>query len=312
MEGKMSRNMYFSKVSLDSKEVYDLVDNYELRFKYTNDILLMLKHGAKYTGESTYIDEDGEEHTNRITYTLSVRHKDDTSIYGFFDRTTNLFVKKRDDITGELKTSPVPNTEGIEFYYDVLHEYIAFSVRSRFRQNMFNDAFAELMNICAKKEGFTYSFYLGLYNEGLSIEEIKESIKKDKNIKELIITYRPANPDEKLIEKAKEASESERIREANATERSVIYKAKGNIHIDGSASVIQEDLDKLVELNAGMPIEEMTKYSYAEVKSINDKGAVNSTAATKPYIYKYREDLDGFVESAKHGITHILSRLFVG
>lgn len=305
----MTKTLYFSKVSLDSQDVYDLVDDYDLRFKITNDILLMLKHGTEFSDEYSYVDEDNEVHIEPVTYKLSIRNKDDSSIHGFLDRTTNIYAKTRDELTGELKSHPVPNTEAIEFYYDVLHEYIAFSVKRYFRHNMFNEAFAKLLNHCVKNEGFKYSFYLGTYNEGMSIEEIKEAIKKDKHIKELTITYRPANPDEKLIKKAKEASESERIRKSNATERSVIYKAKGNTCIDGSAPVIQEDLDFLVNLNEGMPIEEMTKHSYAEVKSITEKGAVKSTADSKPFVHRFRENVDDFVDEAKHGITMILSRI---
>ena len=45
------------------------------------------------------------------------------------DSTASIFVKERDDETGEMKSKPVENTEDIEFYYDVLHEYVAFISR---------------------------------------------------------------------------------------------------------------------------------------------------------------------------------------
>ncbi|WP_044916156.1 hypothetical protein [Butyrivibrio sp. WCE2006] len=304
----MNRTVYFSKVSLNSQDVYDLVDNYDLRYKITGDILYMLKHDSEFYDEYSYVDDDGERHEGEIKYTLSIKDKDESSIYGYLDRTTSLFVKNRDDATGELKTRPVDDTEAVEFYYDVLHEYVAFSVRKRFGRNMFNDAFAKLMNHCAQKENFMYSFYVGTYNEGMSIDEIKESIKHDKNIKQLIITYRPANPDEKMIKKAKEASESDKIKASNATERSVIYKARGKNCIDGSADIIQEDLNKLVELNEGISVEEMTQFSYAEVKSTNEHGAVKSTADSKPFMRRFRENVDSFVEEAKIGIAQILRR----
>ena len=56
--------------------------------------------------------------------------------------------------------------------------------------------------------------------EHMSIDEMKESVKADKNIRELTITYRPANPDQGIIDKVKEASDKERLKESNATERS--------------------------------------------------------------------------------------------
>lgn len=121
----------------------------------------MLKNESEFKDSYFYTDDEGNSREGEIKYTLSVKNSDITSIHGFLDRTTSLFVKKR-DAEGELKTYPVYDTETVEFYYDVLHEYVAFSVRKRFGKNMFNDmfndAFSKLMNYCAQKEGMTYSF----------------------------------------------------------------------------------------------------------------------------------------------------------
>ena len=111
---------------------------------------------------------------------------------------------------------------------------------------MFNDAFGEMLNECARKKHLKYSFYVESFNLGMSIEEMQEAVKLDKNIRELRITYRPANPDDALIDKAIEAKEKERLKESNATERSIIYKAKGKTNINGGAEIIQDDLKQLV------------------------------------------------------------------
>lgn len=303
----MTRTLYFSKISLNSQEVYELEDNYEFRFKLTNDIFYMLKHDSSYVDSYIYTDDDNNEHTGNIIYNLSIKNKDDSGIYGVIYRNSNVFVKQKDE-NGELKSLPVDNTEDVEFYYDVLHEYIAFVTRQKFGKNMVNDAFAGLLNECAKKEGYTYSFYVESYNEGMSIEEIKSEIKSEKNIKELIITYRPANPDEAIINTVKGAKQSELIRESNATERSIIYKAKGKMGIDGAATVIQEDLNRLAELNEDIPIEEMTKRGYAIVRSVNDKGEVKSTTDSKPFIRRIK-DCEDFVGEAKKGIMQILRKV---
>lgn len=303
----MTRTLYFSKISLNSQEVYELEDNYELRYKLTNDILYMLKHDSSYVASYTYTDDDGNEHTGDITYNLSIKIKDENGIYGVIYRNANVFVKQKDE-NGELKSFPVNNTEDVEFYYDVMHEYIAFVTRQKFGKNMVNNAFTGLLNTCAKREGYTYSFYVESYNEGMTIEEIKSEIKLEKNIKELIITYRPANPDEAIINAVKAARQGELIRESNATERSIIYKAKGKKGIDGAATVIQEDLNRLAELNEGIPIEEMTKRGFAIVKSVNDKGEVKSTTDSKPFIRRIN-DCEDFVGEAKKGILQILGKV---
>ncbi len=71
----MNRTVYFSKVSLNSQDVYDLVDNYDLRYKITGDILYMLKHDSEFYDEYSYVDDDGERHEGEIKYTLSIKDK---------------------------------------------------------------------------------------------------------------------------------------------------------------------------------------------------------------------------------------------
>lgn len=185
---------------------------------------------------------------------------------------------------------------------------MAFVTRQKFGKNMVNDAFAGLLNECAKKEGYTYSFYVESYNEGMTLEEIKSEIKLEKNIKELTITYRPANPDEAIIDAIQEARRSELIRESNATERSIIYKAKGKMGINGAAQVIQDDLDRLAELNEGIAMEDMTKRAYIIVKSVNDRGEVKSTTDSKPFTRRLKEG-GNFVGEAKKGVERILRKV---
>lgn len=304
----MARTLYFCKVSLDSQEVFEYreQDN-NITARVTNDILAMINAETVFCDKYSYKDENGKTHEGEIKYSLNIREKDDTSIYGVLYRNSTIFAKQMDD-NGELKSYPVDNTEDVEFYYDVLREYIAFVTRRKFGKRMFIDAFEKILNNCSKTNCFTYSFYLALYNEGMTIEEIKESISKDKNIKELIITYRPANPDSGIIKKVQEANKRELILETNATERSIIYKAKGKICIDGSAKVIQEDIESLARMNDGIDIKELTKRGYASVRSVNENGDVKSTTDSKPYTSRIQEGED-FADKAKKGISQILMRV---
>ena len=118
----MESVVYFSKVSMNSEEAYNLVENYELRFEITRNILAVVQHDFDFVHEIPYITEEGEKRISKISYVLSIKEKDDQSIHGVLDRTAIIFVKERDEETGEMKSKPVENTEDIEFYYDVLHE----------------------------------------------------------------------------------------------------------------------------------------------------------------------------------------------
>ena len=306
----MERNervVYFSKVSLNSLEAYQLVENYELRFQITRDILSMVNHDFVFSDVYTYLTEEGERGVGTVSYALSIKEKDEESIHGVLDRKSVIFVKERDEITGEMKSRPVENTEDIEFYYDVLHEYVAFISRRRFRKNMFNEAFGKLLNECANVRELDYSFYVESFNLGMTIEEMQAAIKEDKEIKELTITYRPANPDQVIIDRAIEARDKEKLKESNATERSIIYRAKGKTNINGSAEIIQDDLKKLVEMNEDIPILDLTQRGYIVVTSVNQKGDVKTTADAKPFV-KIVNNMFEFVDTAKKGITEILRR----
>ncbi len=303
----MERMVYFSKISMNSLEVYDLVENYELRFEITKNILSMLQHHMEFIKEIPYITEEGEKAVNTISYVLRIKDKDDESIHGILDRTATIFTKKRDEATGEMRSRPVENTEDIEFYYDVLHEYVAFISRRRFKKNMFNEAFGEMLNECARKNQLEYSFYVESFNSGMTIEEMQEAVKIDKDIKELIITYRPANPDNGIVTKAKKGNKKEKLRETNATERSIIYKAKGKTTINGGAEIIQDDLKQLVTMNEEIPMLDLTQRGYVIVKSVNKNGDVKTTTDAKPFV-KITNGMNEFISTAKKGIREILRK----
>ena len=303
----MQRTIFFSKVSMDSQEVYNLVEDYKIRFEITRNIISMLKHDFYFEDENMYFTDDGEKHIGLITYSLSIKEKDDEHIHGVLYRKAPLFVKERNNQKDEMKSKAVLNTEDIEFYYDVLHEYVGFYCRNRFGRNMFNAAFEKLLNECAKQNKYGYSFYVETFNAGMTIGEIQDDIKEDKNIKELTITYRPANPDELILKKIKDAHNKEKMQESNATERSVIYKAKGKSTINGGAEIIQDDLHKLVAMNEDIPILELTQRGYIVVTKVNQNGDVNTTTSNKPFVKIAHNDYE-FIDTARKGIIEILGK----
>lgn len=303
----MERRVYFSKVSMNSSEVYSLVENYDLRYEVTRNILAMIKHEFVFSEEQTYITEEGEIRRETVSFEVAIKKIDDISIHGVLYRNATLFVKEKDEDSSTMKYKPIEYTEDIEFYYDVLHEYVAFISRQRFGKNMFNVAFGKMLDECAKKSALEYSFYLESYNLGMTIEEMQELIKVDKDIRELTITYRPANPDQVIIDKVREAKDKERLKESNATERSIIYKAKGKTTINGGAKIIQDDLRELVEMNTDISIKDLTQRGYVVVKSVNQRGDVKTTADEKPFV-KIVSGMHEFVDIAKKGILEILGR----
>ena len=303
------RTVYFSKVNMDSSDVYRLATNRELIFEVTNNMIRGFLDGFRFIDKSIFKSEEGELKEQIVNYALTVHESDSETVHGTIYRTAMIFIKERDTIKGGMRTFPVENTEDIEFFYDVLNEYVAFITRRRFGKSMFNDAFGKLLNSISETNNLGYSFYVESYNAGMTVEEMKESIRSDKEIKELIITYRPANPDKRIIDKVaiNSQQEKEKLMASRATERTVIYKAKGDITIDGGSDIIQEDLMKLVEMNEGISMIDLTKRGYIAVKSVNKNGDVKSTTDEKPFI-KLISNARDFVETAKKGINDILCK----
>lgn len=293
---------------MKSIEVYDFLDEEKnARMEVTSAILLNIKHDFKYYDTKSYYSESGDLRTEEIEYSINIRSKDNQSIEGVLYRKSLIFVKRKDEDTDVMQSIPVENTEDITFYYDVLHEYVAYIARKRFGRSMFNNAFAMLLNESMKKNNCDYSFYVETYNEGLSLEEIKNIVKLENDITQLTITYHPANPDDGIIERAKQARDKERIRNSNATERSVIYKATGLGSIDGKAEIIQKDIDYVEKLNEDMPIEILTQRGYVNLTLQKRSGEVKTTAETKPYL-KNIINMADFLDSAKSGIINILRK----
>ena len=97
------------------------------------------------------------------------------------------------------------------------------------------------------------------------------------------------------------------MKESNATERSIIYKAKGKTNINGGAEIIQDDLKQLVTMNEDIPILDLTQRGYVVVTSVNKNGDVKTTTDTKPFV-KITNGLGEFVNTAKKGIQEILRK----
>lgn len=294
-EYMLGRQVYFSKVSLNSGHVYELQQDFQIqRARITDTILAYLTDGFSFTVF------EGE---NPVDYTFRLISKDNEYIHGIIDREAKVFVKKRDESSGEMYSRSVPSTEEIEFLYDVFHEYVGFITRQKFGYNMFNIAFARMLNEVMKANKLDYSFYLELYNYGLTYDEIKTAIFEDEDIMELAMTYRPANPDEEIIDAI--TNHIDGLAETGATEKTVLYKTRGGQVINGKAKLIQEDFKKMAELNNAIDMVEQTKRGYFVVTSKNANGAIKSTVENRPFI---KEITTNLVNTVIDGIREILGR----
>lgn len=297
--------IYFSKVSLFSHEVYYFSD--DERIKMVDSIMLALKHNFQFSVDNVKINEDGDRIFEQVDYTLSIIQKQNTTIEGILYRKSNLFIKKKLNGIDELKKIPVQNTEDIHFYYDVIHECVAFIERSRFRRKMFNQAFAEMLNRAEKEAGYSYRFYLELYNYGMDIDEMKSFIREKNDLIKIEILYKPINPDDDIRRKLENYRQV--LKETNATERSVTYKGSKAVPIDGGAPIISSDIDYLNEISqkAHIDMRELTKRGYFQIKTTDQNGNVSSTTEKKPFVKRIKDASDLAIVAAQE-ITKIIMK----
>ncbi len=306
------QTIYFSKVSLNSIEAYDLQSN-KLEYKIVVDAIMeSFVSDIIFEQEKIYKDDDGIIKSEIINYNLKITNKSIGSIEGVVYKTSLIYVKKKNRNEMKLIKSAIENTEDIAFYYDVEHEYVGFYTRRRFGRKTFNEAFEGLLNTATFKKGHPYNFHVETYTHGTSLENIKNELNAMKDIVKLSIMVQTINPDdiikEKLEKKADELNTSKEMEEARATTRSVVYESKGlNGYLNMAAAIIKKDLDKLEDIHSEISTEELTKRGYVEVRAEDKDGEIISTADSAAYSRKIN-NMTEFKDACVVGISIILRK----
>ena len=108
--------VYFSKVNLNSIDVYDVQKDKNRYLKIVDAIFHSMKSDLSFTHSQTYIDSNGELGTEDTEYSLNILNKDEISIEGVLYKTSYLYAKSVDKKTKEIRVNPVSNTEDIKFW----------------------------------------------------------------------------------------------------------------------------------------------------------------------------------------------------
>ena len=116
--------VYFGKINITSRHVYDIYKAESNVYKILLPVLININDGLEYVYSYTYMYDDKiiEE---KIQYTLRIREKTDTYIYGYLSKKGKI-PYKQENMSGELVPGYIDNTERIEFYYDVFKEKIGY------------------------------------------------------------------------------------------------------------------------------------------------------------------------------------------
>lgn len=280
----MGITVYFGKVNLKSEHIYDVYSGKtDIRDILVNT-LISFYDGLEIQEEYSYIGNDGEVYSDVIDYHVSLQEKTDTYLYGVIYKKSKLYYKELDELTNELETKSVSNTDGITFYFDVFNEIVGYNTTKRFGHKKFLEVFAKLINKCVDENGYDYEFSVDRYVNGLDISEIKNELNKIRNIHRLTFSFQPANPNNDILKSIQENGKGQlqEFEDANLSTKSVILTSSSKLGLNINASIIQEQINSVDNLQKSISSKTATKNGYVKVEAIGSDGVVHSTADQAP------------------------------
>lgn len=75
--GRRMHTIYFGKMNLVSEHIYSVYKDKALLRQILSDVLACFKDGIRYIEESNYFDEEGNQYTHEIEYSIYIREKTD-------------------------------------------------------------------------------------------------------------------------------------------------------------------------------------------------------------------------------------------
>lgn len=289
----MSRTLYFSKININSSKIYDIYDGRISIEQVMRRLFLDMKNEINYKRTISYIKK-GETCVEEYNfYTTGINKFDNDPndvLVGGIIKTSKIFVNNIDKKTGEKKTKALDSDELAGFCFYPTKEIVSFYTTNRFGYQDFCHAFEGLLNNCAKKQDDNDSDYfkVKLLTNGVSLDNIKEDLKKLKNIETLRIDIIPPNPNNDLIKAIRKNAE-ERLKGMEVgriAEKSILFKSRDLRGLNSESKEISDELDNMTAIHTRLSTEESTRNGYVEVEAVSNDGTVYNTNNTK--IIKYR------------------------
>ncbi|AZV56036.1 DUF4747 domain-containing protein [Clostridium sp. AWRP] len=306
----MSRTVYFAKVNVNSKSTYKV---YKKEVDISNIMLELaskIKNNIKYVREIEKI-VDGETFITNQEFAISgvsrIEVDSELMIVGGVIKTAKVFINNVNKSTGKKTTTSVNSDEVINFCFYPNKEVVAYYCPLKFGNKEFIPVFENLINNAFKEEHFTVS----TITNGLSLDNIKESLRKIKNIKELHISIIPPNPNGKTKKALQQDAESKikSFEQGRITERSTIFKSSYEEGLDTDSEEISKHIDDATAIHSKINVKEATKNGYVNIIATNEKGTIFNTNNKKVVKHRMDDEIVGdnnFASFCKNVIEKIL------
>lgn len=281
----MSVAIYFGKINLISSQIEEVLSNSQDLRNVLSKVLYALNDDISYTDTITkYVDN--EPIMEEIEYSLSIKEKNENTIQGYIHKKSYIYYKDFNKEKKEIIKQKIKNTESSEFFYDIYQEMVGYQRTQRFGYKEFLHAFELILNTACKKVNLNYTFTVNQFTEGLNIDDLKNELFRQKNIKKMKIKYQIPNPDSKSLQAIKTDPEKtiNDFKSANLASKYVTYQSFSDKSLNIDSALIEDELQNINNIHSSISAEKALRNGYVEVETTNAAGITYSTADTHPVI----------------------------
>lgn len=302
--------LYYGKVNIVSKELIQAY-NKEVQFNILlANIFSALKDGSNYTKKRQIKTKNGFKDEETV-YSLSVKKREEDSIWGYIYKKSFIHYKSYDNAKQELKPEKVESIEGIEFWYDVYRETVAYKRSIRFGYREFLKAFEGIINNACKLANLNYVCSVNLYVTGLDINNIKDEL-HDEDIEKLNIIYQIPNPDPDILKAIQIDPEKtiSQFEDANVLTKNISYQALPGNKINIDSELIEQEINNITKLHSHIDTKKAISNGYIIVETTSTSGIFRSSRKRKPIVQHYSSDDENFYEIAPKGIKSVVLKSY--
>lgn len=303
-----TQKLYFLKINLNS-EIYDLYNGRINKEDVCNDILRRFSEKNEFIKEE--ISPEGKRRETKFEFINTIKDEKEKIIYGEVLKQAKIKTKRYDKKTRKFICKRIDTNEVVKFYYDIRKETVVYNIANRFGYTEFCAAFEGLINKSFHCDG---KFKVAVYREGVNIDEIKNKLLSLGCIRLLKINFIPPNPRDELLEAIEKNGEKRlnELKEANVTERSVIFKSINSKGLNINSSMLNKELTNAVDIHSDMLSGEAVKKGYVTVQAEEGSGRTYTTEDNRPLTVdinkKSVEDINLFIIECRKSLIMFLEK----
>lgn len=305
-----SRILYISKLNLVSHQIFNAYDEPKALKRILAKLFGEIDDKLEHQRMDINNIEGNDITTYEATYKFSSIEKIENTIIGNLIKTSKLKFEVKVEDTDQLESDEAEFSQIIHFYFDVFKEKVVFFTKNRFGYDEFNIAFTRLINeyVNLKNDDEKYIFEIETIKQAANIETIQNELEGLGKIKELIITIKPPNPDDPLLDEISINIEEylENIKEGNITTTSSLFNSTASEGLKLKSKIVMSEFEKINLIHSKLSDVTALQNNYVVVEAETKSGRRYSTKKRRPLTIEIKEHQTyglKFIEACKSIIS---------